>query len=394
MKQVTILGSTGSIGQSTLDVIRTHPEAFSVTALTARQNVAGLFRQCQEFSPTYAVMADEESAFTLTQLCREHGLGVEVLAGSEALLTVAQLPEVDIVMAAIVGSAGLASSLAAAKSGKRLLLANKEALVMAGSLFMDAVREHGALLLPIDSEHNAIFQCMPQGYACHQGEHDGIKQIILTASGGPFRCLPVEQLKQVTVEQACAHPNWNMGQKISIDSATMMNKGLELIEAHFLFNVDEPQLSVALHPESIVHSMVYYNDGSVLAQLGNPDMRTPIAYGLAWPRRIKIGVEPVTFHQQGSLTFEPMDLKHYPCLSLAWQALRQKGTAPTILNAANEVAVDAFIAGKINFTDIANYVDATLQHIPTSTIMNMETILEADARARQYTSKLMATSGA
>src|SRR5512134_912 len=340
-QRITILGATGSIGASTLDVIARHPGRFQVFALTAQRQTERLLAQCLAFQPRYAVMLDERSAQDLRRRLAGQGARTEVLWGMEALERVAADPEVDSVMAAIVGAAGLRPTLAAARAGKRVLLANKETLVMAGRIFMDAVEQHDAELLPIDSEHNAIFQVLP---ARSRGglEAAGVRRILLTASGGPFRTAPREQLERVTPEQACAHPNWVMGRKISVDSATLMNKGLEVIEAHWLFGARAEQIQVVVHPQSIVHSLVEYVDGSVLAQLGNPDMRTPIAYALGYPERIEAGVTPMNLLGVGSLDFEAPDLERFPCLGLAYQALRAEGTAPAMLNAANEVAVAAF----------------------------------------------------
>ncbi|HHC74505.1 MAG TPA: 1-deoxy-D-xylulose-5-phosphate reductoisomerase [Thiothrix sp.] len=390
LQQITILGSTGTIGVNTLDVIARHPNRFKVVALTANRNVDKLFMQCQAFQPDYAVMADEQAAEQLQTRLRtaqsHTPINTQVLSGVEGLIKVSQLPHVDQVMAAIVGAAGLLPTLAAAQVGKRVLLANKEALVMSGQLFMDAVREHGAELLPIDSEHNAIFQCMPQVKNQAQGFSalpQSIERILLTASGGPFRTLPINELDQVTPAQAVAHPNWVMGQKISVDSATMMNKGLEVIEACWLFGTTADAIQVIIHPQSTIHSMVAYNDGSVLAQLGNPDMRTPIAYALAWPERIDAGVAALDFYELAQLDFQAPDEARYPCLQLAYEAHRQGGHATTALNAANEVAVAAFLKGDILFTDIARLVDAVLQQSPSGTAHILDDILIQDAASRQ-----------
>ena len=382
MKGITILGATGSIGVSTLDVLRRHPDDYRVVALTANRDVERLLEQCREFSPEYAVMADVASADKLAEQVQASGLTVEVLAGNEGLERVAALPQTDYVMAAIVGAAGLLPTLAAARAGKRVLLANKEALVMSGHLFMQAVREHGAELLPIDSEHNAIFQCMPHDYRPGM-DAKGVRRILLTGSGGPFRETPVEQLTSVTPEQAIAHPNWSMGRKISVDSATMMNKGLELIEACWLFDVGPDKVEIVVHKESVIHSMVDYLDGSVLAQLGNPDMRTPIAHALAWPQRIDSGVDALDLFSVGQLSFEHPDLQRFPCLRLADEAIRAGGTASAILNAANEVAVEAFLQGQLAFTDIAQVIETCMQSISVVEADSIETILNADSNARE-----------
>ncbi|HHH37949.1 MAG TPA: 1-deoxy-D-xylulose-5-phosphate reductoisomerase, partial [Sedimenticola sp.] len=340
---LTVLGSTGSIGVSTLDVIARHPTRYRAVALTANRDVEGLFAQCRSHRPDYAVMADPEAALALERRIRDAALPVRVLAGVEGLEAVAELPEVEQVMAAIVGAAGLLPALAAVRAGKRILLANKEALVVSGRLFMEAVERHGARVLPIDSEHNAVFQCMPPGFGQEGLEPVGVRRILLTASGGPFREASPEQLEQVTPDQACAHPNWSMGRKISVDSATMMNKGLEVIEACWLFHTGPEQVDVVLHPQSVIHSLVEYRDGSVLAQLGNPDMRTPIAHAMAWPGRIESGVASLDLFQVGRLDFEPPSPGRFPCLRLAYQAIEAGGSMPAVLNAANEVAVAAFL---------------------------------------------------
>lgn len=378
MQYITVLGSTGSIGVSTLDVIARHPDRFQVFALAARDSVDAMYEQCLQFKPRYAVLVSEKNAAVLRERLADVRSGTEVLTGAESLVQVASDPAVTTVMAAIVGAAGLPSSIAAASAGKRLLLANKEALVMAGPLFMDAVRRHGATLLPIDSEHNAIYQCLPE-----QGRITGVKRILLTASGGPFRTTRLEELADMTPDQACAHPNWRMGRKISVDSATMMNKGLELIEACWLFGLSSADVSIVLHPQSVVHSMVEYIDGSVLAQMGNPDMRTPIAYGLGWPERINAGVASLDLIAQARLDFEAPDDRRFPALVLARQACQAGGTAPTILNAANEVAVDAFLAQQIRFTEIVELVDRVLNRLPAeSTIQSLEQVYAADRSAR------------
>lgn len=388
MTGITLLGATGTIGINTLKVIRQHPDLFEIIALTAHRDVERLTEQCRYWSPRYAVMADAQAAEQLRQRLRPTHPDIEILAGMEGLIHVAQLPDVDKVMAAIVGGAGLLPVLAAARAGKFILLANKEALVMGGSLFMDTVRQHHATLLPIDSEHNAIFQCMPPAFTIPLKtqttlEQIGVRRILLTASGGPFRNYPPEQLHDVTPEQACAHPNWRMGRKISVDSATMMNKGLEVIEACWLFSTVPEQIEVLLHPQSIVHSLVEYVDGSVLAQMSYPDMRVPIAQALAWPQRIESGVTQMNLATVAPLAFETVDAKKFPCLQLAYEALKIGGTATTILNAANEVAVDAFLRGRLRFTAIADVIEKTLSQLNGRTIVQLETILEDDARARE-----------
>jgi len=380
---IAVLGATGSIGTSTLDVLARHPQRFRVVALTANSNVDRLYSQCLATRPRYAVMADAASAKVLRDRLAGSAPEVEVLAGAAAIEQVAALDEVDQVMAAIVGAAGLPGSLAAARAGKRVLLANKEALVMAGRLFMDQVVAGGAELLPIDSEHNAIFQCLPSAYGGDQ-RPAGVRRILLTGSGGPFRTLPLEQLAAVTPEQACAHPNWDMGRKISVDSATMMNKGLELIEACWLFDTTPDRIDVVLHPQSVIHSMVDYVDGSVLAQLGNPDMRTPIAHALAWPERMESGVEPLDFRALAGLEFEDVDLQRFPALGLAFQAAHCGGTAPALLNAANEIAVQAFLDGRLGFTAIAALCAEALEHLASGEASDLEMVLEADHRARDY----------
>ena len=357
VQHLTILGSTGSIGVSTLDVVARHPQRFKVVALTAKSRTDVLLQQCKQFSPQFAVLMDPAAAKAFEQSVIEAGLPTRVLCGVEALEKVASLPEVDAVMAAIVGIAGLRATLAAAGSGKKVLLANKESLVTAGGLFMDTVRRHGATLLPIDSEHNAVFQSLPRDF---DGDLDsaGVRRILLTASGGPFRVLPPDQFEHVTPDQACAHPNWVMGRKISVDSATMMNKGLEVIEAHWLFSAPPERIEVVVHPESIVHSMVEYVDGSVIAQLGNPDMRTPIAHALAYPQRIENGVSALDLTAAGKLQFEKPDFGRFPCLALAFEALRVGNGAATVLNAANEVAVERFLEQGLNYLDIPRLIRA------------------------------------
>lgn len=383
MQNVTILGSTGTIGQQTLDVIARHPERFNAFALAANNNVQSLFKQCISFKPRYAVLLDEHAAQQLAQQLREANALTEVLVGMQGLEYVSSCDDVHVVMAAIVGAAGLKPAIAAANAGKRILLANKETLVMAGSLFMQAVKQGGATLLPIDSEHNAIFQVMPPVSAAHLQEN-GVRKIILTASGGPFRNYTHAQLKQVTTELALKHPNWVMGAKITIDSATLMNKGLEVIEAHWLFNAQPEQIEVVVHPQSVIHSMVEYVDGSVLAQLGNPDMRTPIAYALGYPERIEAGVKSLNLIEIAQLQFEQPDMERFPCLRLAYDALKLGGTASTILNAANEIAVAAFLQKSLHFLEIPQLISDALMAIPTEAVSSLEQLIEVDARARAY----------
>ena len=388
---VTILGSTGSIGVNTLDVLARHPDRFRVVALTANHNSEALLEQCRLYQPQFAVMADPVAAEQLQTRLRAASQPVEVLAGAAGLERVAALPEVRHVMAAIVGAAGLLPTLAAARAGKRVLLANKKALVMAGPLFMAAVREHGAELLPIDSEHNAIFQCLPPGFANAGLEAAGVRRILLTGSGGPFRTTPLEQLAEVTPDQACAHPNWKMGRKISVDSATLMNKGLEIIEAHWLFAAPPEQIEVVVHPQSVIHSMVEYMDGSVLAQLGHPDMRTPIAHALAWPQRLASGATFLDFTQLSKLEFQAPDFGRFPGLQLAFAALETGGTAPAILNAANEIAVQAFLERRVRFTAIPAVVEWALERVAVSVVETLTTILAADAAARMAANEWIAT---
>jgi 1-deoxy-D-xylulose-5-phosphate reductoisomerase len=378
-QNLTILGATGTIGVNTLDVVARHPDRFRVIALTGQNQIEKLAQQCRQFHPRYAVVLEAGKAQALTALLA--GTNTEVLVGMEALEYVSSLPEVDSVMAAIVGAAGLRPALAAARAGKRVLLANKETLVMAGRFFMQAVRDHGATLLPIDSEHNAVFQSMPAGYDGDLKAH-GVRRILLTASGGPFRTRELNTLKDITPEQAVAHPNWVMGKKISVDSATMMNKGLEVIEARWLFNARPDQIEVVIHPQSIVHSMVEYLDGSVLAQLSNPDMRTPIAHSLAYPERIEAGVNWLDLAKIGTLTFEAPDLRRFPCLGLAYQALAMGDAAPAILNAANEEVVAAFLDRRIPYLAIAATLDAVLQRLADLPAESLEDLLAADAAAR------------
>jgi 1-deoxy-D-xylulose-5-phosphate reductoisomerase len=385
-KQVTILGSTGSIGVSTLDVIARHPEQYQVFALAAHRQVDLMFRQVQAASPRYAVMRDEGAAQQLDERIRAAGLDTQVLAGEAGLIAVSRHADTDYVMAAIVGAAGLLPTLAAVNAGKRVLLANKEALVMSGALFMKAVKTHRAELLPIDSEHNAIFQCMPTDFS--RGlEPVGVARILLTGSGGPFRNRPLHELHDVTPDQACAHPNWSMGRKISVDSATMMNKGLEFIEACWLFDARPDQVEIVVHPQSVIHSMVEYVDGSVLAQLGNPDMRTPIAHGLAWPERTVSGVPLLDLVKVGRLDFQAPDEARFPCLRLAREAMQVGRTASVVLNAANEVAVEAFLQGQIRFTAIAQVLEQVMEKVTLVEPIDIDTILKADAIARAQTAE-------
>lgn len=385
---LTVLGSTGSIGISTLDVVARHPDRYRIVALTANRDVDGLYRQCLQFRPDYAVMAHRDAALSLEQRLKEAGSSINVLAGVEGLEHVASMSDAHYVMAAIVGAAGLLPTLAAARAGKRVLLANKEALVVAGELFMQAVEQGGAEILPIDSEHNAVFQCMPADFS-HGLDQVGVSRILLTASGGPFRTLLLDQLQDVTPDQACAHPNWDMGRKISVDSATMMNKGLEVIEACWLFHTTPDRIKVVLHPQSVIHSMVAYTDGSVLAQLGNPDMRTPIAHALAWPERIESGVAPLDLFDVARLDFEPPSLERFACLRLAYEAIEAGGTSPAILNAANEMAVDAFLSGKLRFTDIPGVIGSVLDTLPGEHGADLDTLLAIDESARRRAEQLI-----
>ena len=383
MKSVTILGSTGSIGLSTLDVLSLHPEKFKVYALTANQSVETMLQQCLQFQPEIAVMLDAKAADKLAEALRKEGCNTVVKSGTQSLEDVSSSSRTDIVVAAIVGAAGLLPTLAAAKAGKRILLANKEALVMSGALFMKTVAENGAILLPVDSEHNAIWQCLPVANTQHYDFNGkGVRKIILTASGGPFRDYELDKLEEVTPEQAVAHPNWSMGQKISVDSATMMNKGLEVIEAHWLFGLQSQQIEVVLHRQSVIHSMVDYEDGSVLAQMGNPDMRTPITNTLSWPERIASGVAPLDLVKVGRLDFSEADFSRFPCLRLAYKALNDGGTATAILNAANEVVVQAFLDEQIRFTEIAKIIEDVLTELPIHEASSLEQILADDAAAR------------
>lgn len=399
MLQITLLGATGSIGASTLDVVALHPQHYQIFALTANTNVDAMVSLCERWLPRYAVMNDADSAVNLRQQLRTKNSETEVLEGESGLLQVVEDETIDCVVAAIVGAAGLVPSLAAAKAGKRVLLANKEALVMSGKLFIDTVRDNNAVLLPVDSEHNAIFQCMPDNLTQHASSvkisnsqlKTGIERILLTASGGPFRDWPAEQLQHVTPQQAVNHPNWDMGKKISVDSATLMNKGLELIEAYWLFDMDIASIDVVIHPQSVIHSMVSYSDGSVLAQLGNPDMRTPIAHALAWPQRISSGVEPLNIFEVAKLDFEKPDLNRFPCLRLCYQAIKTGGSASIVLNAANEIAVAAFLNEEIGFNDIAVVIEQALNKaVISDDVDTLEAILGADAKARILTNECIA----
>lgn len=380
-QQITVLGATGSIGLSTLDVIARHPRDYQAFALTGFSRLKELETLCQTHRPRFAVVPEAAQARHLQARLQDAGLNTRVLAGEAGLCEVAAHPEADAVMAAIVGAAGLRPTLAAVEAGKRVLLANKEALVMSGALFMQAVRRHGAVLLPIDSEHNAIFQCLPGDYG--QGlQRVGVRRILLTASGGPFRETPAADLAHVTPEQACAHPNWSMGRKISVDSASMMNKGLELIEACWLFDAPPERVEVVIHPQSVIHSLVDYVDGSVLAQLGNPDMRTPISHALAWPRRIDSGVAPLDLFAIGRLDFQAPDEQRFPCLRLARQAAEAGGSAPACLNAANELAVAAFLERRIRFNEIAGMIEHVLARDAVQPVADLDAVMAADTRAR------------
>ena len=398
MQNVTILGSTGTIGLQTLDVIARHANVYKIYALAANSNVDALLKQCLQFNPEIAVLLDEKAAVHLRTKLKSHQCQTEVISGMVGLEQVSSDTQVDIVMAAIVGAAGLRPAMAAARAGKRILLANKETLVMAGSLFMDAVKKGGATLLPIDSEHNAIFQAMPPAGSNYLAASDidkiGIKKIILTASGGPFRKYSQEQLESVTPELALKHPNWVMGAKITIDSATLMNKGLEVIEAHWLFNAKPSQIEVVVHPQSIIHSMVEYIDGSILAQLGNPDMRTPIAYGLGYPNRIESGVASLNLLEIAKLEFEAPDVKRFPCLQLAYDALEAGGTAPAILNAVNELAVAAFLSKQIHFLDIPILIEKALNSLKIAPVSSLEQLITVDEAARNFARKNMMPSDA
>lgn len=387
--KLTVLGATGSIGVSTLDVVARHPDRFEVVALTGHSQVDVLAAQCRKYRPEWAVVGSAEDAQRLAPLLKDADLRTEALYGPDALVQVASLPDVDAVMAAIVGAAGLPPTLAAARAGKRVLLANKEALVMAGAVFMAEVHRSGALLLPIDSEHNAVFQSMPHNYAGDM-TRGGVERILLTASGGPFRGTPLDALARVTPEQAVAHPNWSMGRKISVDSATMMNKGLEVIEAHWLFNAPADKIDVVIHPQSVIHSLVAYADGSVLAQLGNPDMRTPIAHALAWPERMDSGVAALDLFAVAQLNFERPDLARFPCLDLAYRALRAEGNAAAVLNAANEVAVAAFLERRLPFLGIAQVIVETLDAVPQAAAADLAAVLDADRQGREVARAMVA----
>ena len=388
MQSITVLGATGSIGVSTLDVIARHPDRYRVFALTAHSRVDELAEQCTRFKPEVAVVGTAEAASQLSARLQSAGLTTQVEYGEQALCDVSSADVCTTVMAAIVGAAGLAPTMAAAQSGKKVLLANKEALVISGQLFMDAIAASGSVLLPIDSEHNAIFQCLPLNYQRQLGHH-GIRKILLTASGGPFLDRDVSTLDQVTPEQAVAHPNWSMGRKISVDSATMMNKGLEVIEAHWLFGAAPNQIEVVIHPQSVIHSMVSYADGSVLAQLGNPDMRTPIAHALAYPDRIESGVDTVDLTKIAQLNFRPPDYLRFPCLKLAFDALHAGGSAAAVLNATNEVAVEAFLNRQIGFRKIPELIDAVLNRLPVEPVTDLGAVLAMDKSARLLARELM-----
>ena len=387
MKLVTILGSTGSIGESTLDVISRHPDAYRVFALSCNSNIEKLVKQCEEFKPDYAVVTSSESAILCSGLLSTKNIQTEVLVGIDGLNAVAVDDAVDIVMSAIVGAIGLEPTLCAVNSGKKVLLANKESLVMAGHLFMQAVNASDAILLPIDSEHNALFQCLP---AMTKGDKfSGVKKLLLSASGGPFRGKSMEQLEAVTPEQACVHPNWNMGKKISVDSATLMNKGLELIEASWLFSMPPEKIDIVVHPESVIHSLVQYVDGSVLAQLGNPDMRTPIAHALSWPDRMTSGVADLDLIELGRLNFESPDPVNFPCLRIALEAARVGLDAPAVLNAANEIAVQAFLDRRIGFTQISEVIEGTLDATIFNEPESLAAVKDSDTKARIHTQKLI-----
>ncbi len=389
MKGLCILGATGSIGVSTLDVVARHPHQYQVIALTANTNIDVLYQQCLTHRPEYTVIVDEEKAEQFKEKIKDSDIAdIEVLSGAEGLQQVATLDHVDSVMAAIVGAAGLLPTLAAARAGKTVLLANKEALVMSGDIFMQAVAESGAHLLPIDSEHNAIFQCMPGGYQAGTKAPQA-RRILLTASGGPFRESPIEDLHDVTPEQAVAHPKWEMGRKISVDSATMMNKGLELIEACLLFNMAPEDIQVVIHKQSIIHSMVDYVDGSVLAQMGNPDMRIPIAHAMAWPDRFDSGVDALDIFSVRQMDFEAPNLERFPCLRLAYEAIKAGGIMPTVLNAANEIAVDAFLNERVRFTDISAIIEETMSHFTATAATTLDQVLDADRLARNAAEKIV-----
>lgn len=383
MRLITILGSTGSIGVNTLDVVARHPDRFSIIALTANTQVERLFQQVLQYKPKFAVMMDESAAQQLQDKLKTSATDTKVLSGVDGLVEVSSLAEVTDVMAAIVGAAGLLPTLAAARKGKRVLLANKEALVMSGQLFMDEARNNNAEILPIDSEHNAIFQCISGNYRIGESTNPIVKRILLTGSGGPFRTTSIDELSTVTPEQACAHPNWDMGRKISVDSATMMNKGLELIEACWLFDTSPDHIKIVLHPQSIIHSMVEYADGSILAQMGQPDMRTPIAHALAWPERMTSGVDSLNLFDMAKLEFAEPDLERFPALRLADEAIRSGGTMPTVMNAANEIAVQAFLDETIRFTDITDIVESVMSQASVHSADSLDSILSQDAWARE-----------
>lgn len=387
VQTITILGATGSIGQNTIDVISRHPDKFRVFALTAHRQIDSLIMLAEQTNPRYIVITDESAYLSAQQKLTDSSSNAELLVGTEALCDVCRAAEVDTVMSAIVGAAGLLPTMAAIRAGKKVLLANKESLVMSGELFIDAVNEFGASLLPIDSEHNAIFQCLPNDYQYGKLSEHGISKILLTGSGGPFIDLSVDDLLGVTPEQACAHPNWDMGQKISVDSASMMNKGLEFIEAKWLFGLHEDDIEVVLHPQSTIHSMVQYLDGSVIAQMGNPDMRTPIAYGLSYPKRISSGVEPLDFSSLKDFTFSQPTKEKYPNLYLCIEACKQGQSATTRLNAANEIAVEAFLNKQIGFTDIAKINETVLNSMSCSSMTSIQQILAHDAEARAVARK-------
>jgi 1-deoxy-D-xylulose-5-phosphate reductoisomerase len=387
-RRIALLGATGSIGTSALDVIARHPARFQVQALSANGNVSALLKLCERFQPKVAVVADESGYAQLRDGLSARGLATQARAGAEALVEIAGDSNSDTVIAAIVGAAGVSSTLAAARAGKRLLLANKESVVLAGQVLLRAAVEHGAQLLPIDSEHNAIFQCLPA-----DGSRGGVRRLLLTASGGPFRGRSRQSLATVTPDEACAHPNWIMGRKISVDSATLMNKGLEVIEAHHLFGLSADMIEVVVHPQSVIHSLVDYIDGSVLAQLGNPDMRTAIAYGLAWPERIDSGVAPLDLNAVARFDFEKPDLEAFPCLALAYAALRAGGTAPAILNAANEVAVAAFLDGRLAFPGIPELIEATMSTLPAEPADDLDVLLHCDGMARRKAGELLTRMG-
>ena len=395
VRQVALLGATGSIGQSTLKVLRLHPDKYQLFGVSAHRNLADLSRICLEFKPRIAVVADIASAISLRELLP--GNAPEILIGAQALSTLASATDVDVVVAAIVGAAGLPSTLAAARAGKRILLANKESLVIAGALVTEEAQKSGARIIPVDSEHNALLQCLPPAPAATQTgkihSTAGVAKLWLTASGGPFRNFSVNDLAAVTPDQACAHPNWQMGRKISVDSATLMNKGLEVIEAFWLFGLGQEQIEVVVHPQSIVHSLVEYIDGSFLAQLGSPDMCTPIAYALAYPERIDAGVKQLNLRELGALTFEAPDLIRFPCLRLAFEALKVGASAPVVLNAANEIAVEGFLNGMLGFNAIPALINECLQHSPIQSMHNLEDILSVDSQSRILARTLMNTNG-